>query len=137
VFDTDTRELTPVHNPITLFQKIYYDDTVEKAEYKYRTGQLPDVTDKFVKLIVVNKSNPKLFEHFINRLQSKHIHELKIAENFEEFVGGSVEDEKVSVESTEELLSTYIEAVETPLDKQRIKQMIHELMIEAQTADIV
>lgn len=137
VFDTDARELTPVHNPITLFQKIYYDDTVEKAEYKYRTGQLPDVTDKFVKLIVVNKSNPKLFEHFINRLQSKHIHELKIAENFEEFVGGSVEDEKVSVESTEELLSTYIEAVETPLDKQRIKQMIHELMIEAQTADIV
>jgi len=88
-------------------------------------------------MIVLNKSNPKLFEHYINRIQSKRIHELKIAENFEEFVGASVEDDKVSVESTEDLLSSYIDAVETPLDKNRIKQMVHELMIEAQTADIV
>jgi hypothetical protein len=65
------------------------------------------------------------------------VHELKIAENFEEFVGSSVEDDKVSVESTEELLSSYIDAVETPLDKTRIKHTVHELMIEAQTLDIV
>jgi hypothetical protein len=137
VLDTDTRELTAVHNPITLFQRLYYDDTVEKAEYKYRTGQLPDITDKFVKVVVVNKSNPKLFDHWLDRIQSKRIHELKIAENFEEFVGASVEDDKVSVESTEQLLASYIDAVETSLDKARIKNMMHELMIEAQTLDIV
>lgn len=137
VLDTDTRELTAVHNPITLFQRLYYDDTVEKAEYKYRTGQLPDITDKFVKVVVVNKSNPKLFDHWLDRIQSKRIHELKIAENFEEFVGASVEDDKISVESTEQLLASYIDAVETPLDKARIKNIMHELMIEAQTLDIV
>ena len=137
VFDTDTRELTPVQNTVTLFEKVYYDDTVEKAEFKYRTGKLPDIDDKFVKLIVVNKSDPKLFDHFVTRIQSKRIHELKIAENFEEFVGGSVEDEKVSVESTEDLLYTYIDAVETALDKDRIKGMVRELMVEAQTLEIV
>jgi DNA repair exonuclease SbcCD nuclease subunit len=137
VYDTETRELTPVQNPVTLFQKIYYDDTTDKAEFKYRTGKLPDVTDKFVKLIVVNKSNPKLFEHYVDRINSKRVHELKIAENFEEFVGGSVEDEKVSVASTEELLYTYIDAVETPLDKDRIKSMVNELLVEAQTLELV
>lgn len=137
VLDTKTRELTAVQNTVTLFHKLYYDDTVEKAEYKYRTGKLPDVTDKFVKVIVANKSNPKLFEHWLDRIQSKRIHELKIAENFEEFTGSSVEDDKVSVESTEQLLSSYIDAVETPLDKNHIKKLVHELMIEAQTADIV
>ena len=137
VLDTDTRELTPVLNPITLFQRLYYDDTVEKAEYKYRTGKLPDLTGKFVKVVVVNKSNPKLFDYWLDRIQSKQIHELKIAENFEEFVGASVDDEKVSVETTEELLNSYIEAVDTPLERDRIKQMIHELMIEAQNLEIV
>lgn len=137
VFDTDTRELTPVQNTVTLFEKVYYDDTGDKAEFKYRTGKLPDVTDKFVKLVVVNKSDPKLFDHFVTRLQSKRVHEIKIAENFEEFTGGSVNDEKVSVESTEDLLYTYIDAVETPLDKGRIKSMVRELMIEAQTMEIV
>ena len=86
---------------------------------------------------MVNKSDPKLFDHFVTRIQSKRIHELKIAENFEEFVGGSVDDEKVSVESTEDLLYTYIDAVETPLDKDRIKGMVRELMVEAQTLEIV
>lgn len=137
VLDTKTRDLTAVQNPITLFQKIYYDDTVEGAEYKYRVGSLPDIENKFVKAVVVNKSNPKLFDLWIDRIQSKNIHELKIAENFEEFVGASVEDEKVSVESTEQLLSSYVDAVETPLDKDRIKMFMHELMCEAQTLDIV
>lgn len=137
ILDTDTREVTPVQNTVTLFEKVYYDDTVDKAEFKYRTGKLPDVTNKFVKLIVVNKSDPKLFDHFVTRLQSKHIHELKIAENFEEFTGGSVDDEKISVDSTEDLLYTYIDAVETSLDKDKIKLMVHELMIEAQTLELV
>ena len=137
VLDTSTRELTPVQNTVTLFEKVYYDDTVDKAEFKYRTGKLPNVTDKFVKLIVVNKSDPKLFDHFVTRLQSKRIHELKIAENFEGFRGESVEDEKISVDSTEDLLYTYIDAVETPLDKDRIKSLVHELMIEAQTMELV
>lgn len=137
VLDTNTRELTPVQNTVTLFEKVYYDDTVDKAEFRYRTGKLPNVTDKFVKLIVVNKSDPKLFDHFVTRLQSKRIHELKIAENFEGFRGESVEDEKISVDSTEDLLYTYIDAVETPLDKDRIKSLVHELMIEAQTMELV
>lgn len=137
VFDTDTRELTAVQNPITLFQKVYYDDTVDNADYVYRTGKLPDIDDKFVKLIVVNKSNPQLFDFFVDRIQSKKIHELKIAENFDEFRGGAVDDEKVSVDSTEDLLYSYIDAVETSLDKDRIKSMVHRLMTEAQNLEIV
>jgi DNA repair exonuclease SbcCD nuclease subunit len=137
VFDTDTRELTPVQNTATLFQKLYYDDTTEKAEYEYKTGKLPELNQKFVKLFVVNKSNPRLFEHYVDRIQSKRIHELKIAENFEEYLGSNVGDDKITLDSTEDLLYTYIDAVETSLDKDRIKSQVHELMVEAQTLEIV
>jgi len=139
VYDTETRELTPVQNTVTLFEKIYYDDT-GKTPWAVRSPMVTDIRhldNKFVKVIVVNKSNPKSFEAFIDRINSRKIHELKIAENFEEFVGNSVDDEKVSVESTEDLLYTYIDAVDTSLDKDRIKSMVHELMIEAQTLELV
>ena len=137
VFDTDTREITPVQNDAQLFIKVFYDDTVENSEFQYSVGKLPDVDDKFVKLIVVNKSNPKLFETFCDRIHSRRIHEIKIAENFEEYVGTAVDDEKVSVDTTEELLYTYIDAVESSLEKDRIKSMVRELMIEAQTLELV
>ena len=67
----------------------------------------------------------------------KQIHELKIAENFSEFMGDDVDDDKINVDSTEDLLYTYIDAVDTVLDKDRIKGEVRQLMIEAQTLDIV
>ena len=133
VFDTDTRELTPVQNTVTLFEKIYYDDT----EKNPMVTDVRHLDNKFVKVIVVNKSDPRLFESFIDRINSRKIHELKIAENFDEFVGTSVSDDAVSVESTEDLLYTYIDAVDTPLNKDTIKNMVRELMVEAQTLELV
>ena len=133
VFDTDTREITPVQNTVTLFQRIYYDDTKKNPAVM----DLRHLDDKFVKVIVVNKSDPKKFDSFIDRVNSRKIHELKIAENFEEFIGSSVEDDKVSMESTEDLLYTYIDNVDTPLNKNTIKGIVRELLVEAQTLELV
>ena len=132
VLDTETRELTAVHNPVTLFEKIYYDD--EKEDFLK-----VDVTkykDKFVKIIVVNRSDHFIFDRFLDRLQTMNIHDLKIAENLNEFIGENVADSDVDIEDTQTLLSSYIDAVETPLDKDRIKTQVNELMIEAQTMEI-
>ena len=134
VLDTETRELTPVHNPITLFERIYYDDTKVKD---YETMDLQHLDNKFVKIVVLNKSDTRIFDRFIDRIQNRSIHELKIAENFAEFVGENVEDDKISLENTENLLASYIDAVETDLDKDRIKSEVHDLMIQAQTFEIV
>lgn len=135
VLDTETRELTPVRNPRTIFKKIYYDDTGEHAK-KLATKSLKDLDNKFVKVVVLNKSNPIEFEKFIDRVQARKVHGLQIAEDFSEFLGSSVADEKVSVENTDKLLYTYIDAVETDLDKDKLKSLVRDLMIEAQTLEI-
>ena len=44
------------------------------------------------------------------------IYELKISENFNEFIGENVEDEAISLEDTTELLDSYVDAVDTELD---------------------
>lgn len=134
VLDTATRELTPVKNTITLFEKVYYDDS--KAT-NYLEMNLDHLNEKFVKVIVLNKSDSFTFERFLDRIQSKDIYELKIQEDFTEFLGENVEDEGVDLEDTGTLLNTYIETVETTLDKDRLKKQVSDLMKEAQTLEIV
>jgi len=133
VIDTETREITPVRNPITIFEKVLYDDT--KTDYsQYDVNKLKN---KFVKVVVINKKDPFLFDRFIDRVQQVDHHELKIAETFDEFLGENVSDEEISVEDTTELLDTYVESVETDLDKERMKGLMRGLYIEAQNAEIL
>ena len=133
VLDTSTRELTPVENPVTIFEKILYDDTKQQQAVR----NVSNLNEKFVKVIVINKTKPQEFEKFIDRINMRKIHGLQIAENFQDFAGAQVDDENINLDSTDELLYTYIEAVDTDLDKDRIKMQVRELMIEAQTLEIV
>lgn len=132
IFDTATQELTPVRNPITIFERIYYDDT----EYDYMEYDVSQLDHKFVKIVVVNKNDLFTFDRFVDRIQSRKVYELKIADNFNEFVGSAVDDDEVELEDTTSLLNTYVDAVDTDLDKDRIKTQMHKLMIEAQTLEI-
>lgn len=133
ILDTETRELEAVQNNHTLFQKIVYND--EKTDYnKYN---VTDLDGKYVKVVVVNKKDLFTFDRFIDRIQNRKIHDLKIAENFDEFIGENVEDDSVSIEDTTELLDTYIEAVDTDLDKDRLRVSMRNLMTEAQAIETV
>ena len=131
VLDTETREMTKIRNPHTLFEKILYND--EEIDYN---NYNKDLTNKFVKVIVVNKTDPFIFDRFIDNIQNQKIYELKIAENFNDFIGANVEDENMSFEDTAEIVDTYIDAVDTDLDKNKIKVEMRQLMTEAQALEI-
>tara|TARA_B100000401_G_C52741382_1_gene688543 strand:+ start:94 stop:540 length:447 start_codon:yes stop_codon:yes gene_type:complete len=132
VLDSSTREVTAINNPLRLFERIKYDDT--KNEYfDYDVTQLKH---KFVKVVVANKTDPFTFDRLIDRIQNEDVHELKIQENFSEFIGENVIDENISLEDTATLLDTYVEAVDTELDKKKIKSQMRDLMREAQALEI-
>ena len=133
VIDTETREIEAIHNPHTLHEKIIYDD----SKYDYTDYPLDNLDYKFVKIVVINKQDLFTFERFVDKIQNKKIYELKIAENFSEFIGENVEDESISVDDTSTLLDSYVDAVDTDLDKNRIKTNMHNLLIEAQALEIV
>lgn len=133
IIDTETREIDAIRNPHTLFYRIYYDD----SKHDYLHHNIDDVEGKFVKVVVINKSDSFTFDRFIDRINNREILELKIAENFNEFIGSSVDDESVSVDDTPTLLNSYIDAVDTDLDKDRIKVEMSNLMIEAQALEVV
>ena len=130
--DTETREMKKIRNTCTIFEKILYND--DKMDYNgYKVESLKN---KFVKIIVVNKNDSFTFDRFVDRIQNQQIHDLKIAENFNEFIGENVEDEQVSVEDTAQLMDSYVDAVSTDLDKGIIKVKMRDLMQQAQALEI-
>jgi len=132
VLDTATRELEKVVNPHTLFERIVYDDT----NTDYSKYDISHLDYKFVKVVVINKSDLFTFDKFIDRIQQYKIHDLKIAENFTEFLGENVDDEAVSVEDTAEMLDDYVDAVDTDLDKDKLKLNMRNLLNEAQALEV-
>ena len=133
VLDTETREFTPVRNPITMFKKVIYDDT----KTDYNTVDVSEYAQKFIKLIVINKNDLYMFDKFVDRLQSIETYELKIAESFDEYIGENIDDDAISLEDTTELLDSYVEAVDTELDKEHIKVELRKLYTEAQNLEVV
>lgn len=127
VFDTKTREYEPVRNPHTLFHKIYYNDNPKQ--------KLPDITGSFVKIIVSSKKNPQHFDAFFDKVQKLDPFDLKVIESYSDFSGVAVDDDAVSLVDTGSLLNTYVDAIDTPLDKERIKSTLHALYLEAQQSD--
>ena len=131
VIDTETRQIEKIRNPHTIFEKIVYND--EKIDYN--NYNVENLDNKLVKVVVVNKSDLFTFDRFIDRIQTRNIHELKIAENFQEFLGENIEDEKINFDDTQEIVDSYIDAVDTDLDKDKIKIQVRELMTEAQALE--
>ena len=133
VLDTATRELSQIRNPLTLYSRLIYDDSKSDPNETLDTEM---VRDKFVKVVVVKRSNIKQFEKFIQRIQDMGpLEQPKIVESFDEFAGTQVEDDAIDLEDTSKLLNTYIDSVETDLDKERMKSMIRELYVEAQSGE--
>tara|TARA_Y100000589_G_scaffold125534_1_gene119696 strand:- start:1138 stop:2196 length:1059 start_codon:yes stop_codon:yes gene_type:complete len=131
VLDTETRQIEKIQNTYTLFEKIVYND--KEMDYNNYNKNL---SKKFVKVVVSEKTDPFTFDRFIDNIQNQDIYELKIAENFNEFMGANVDDEEVNFEDTTEIVDSYIEAVDTDLDKDKIKIQMRELMTEAQALEI-
>jgi DNA repair exonuclease SbcCD nuclease subunit len=132
VLDTETQEITAVRNPLTLFEKIYYDDT----STDYNDFDINTCENKFVKVIVGNKSNPFMFDKFIERISELNTHELKIAENFSEFLGENVLTNIEDIENTTDLMANYIDGVNTDLDKDKLKTLMNSLYNDALDMEI-
>ena len=134
VFDTEKRELERIVNPLTIYSKIYYDDTVSIFDDNH---DMSAYKNKYVKLVVVNKKDLYQFDKFVDRLLQADCHEVKIIEDFSELDASNVSDDIVeNTEDTMTLLERYIDDQPIDLSKDRLKNTTRELYIEAQDLEI-
>lgn len=130
LWDTDTLDLTFIHNTDIIFNKIIYDDDGEVEDY-WKTLNVDAMGGKYVKVVVVNKKDLYGFDRFMTKLYSLNPAELKIIENTTDFDAENVHDEDLKIEDTAALLTQYIDAVDTDLDKDKLKKFVNQLYTEA------
>ena len=133
-FDLNTRSLSFILNPYTMFDRYEYDDTTQEAE----TMDVSRFGEKFVKIVVVNKADFYKFDKFLSRVYTNNPPplEVKIIEDFSAFNEGEVSSE-INLEDTQTVLSEYIDSIETDLDKEKIKTFVKTLYTEAINVEVV
>ena len=133
ILDTESRSLDRIINPRTIHKKIYYDDT----QNDYKSHDLEQYRDNYVKVIVVNKKDLYQFDQFIDRLLKADSQEVKIIEDFSDLDANTVSDDIVeNTQDTLTLLNMYIDELDVTLDKSRLKNTQRELYTEAQDLEI-
>jgi DNA repair exonuclease SbcCD nuclease subunit len=130
LFDLETRELEFYRNPYTMFARIEYDDSLIDPT----TQSMDHLKDKFVKLVVANKTDFYKFDKFVTKVYDSNPAEVKIIEDFSEFNEGEVASD-INLEDTLNVLSNYIDSVNTDLDKERVKTFMKTLYTEAINQD--
>jgi len=130
-WDPATLELEFIPNNKVIFKKIIYNDDGEVEDY-WKTVDVEDVANMYLKVIVVNKKDLYGFDRFMSKMYAMNPSELKVIENTTDFDADNVHDEDLKIDDTSTLLEQYIDAADTNLDKDRLKRFVKQLHTEAQ-----
>jgi DNA repair exonuclease SbcCD nuclease subunit len=135
IFDTNTRELEFVKNPFSMFNKVVYDDGEQTFESwkEYDFGKLKET---YVKVVVLNKQNPFLFDHIVDNLYKSGVSDLSIVEDFSEL--NMVDDQEIvdQAEDTMTILSKYIDNLALDVQPEKLKSLMRELYVEALNTEV-
>ena len=130
VFDTATRSLEFIQNPLNLFHKLHYDDTNKTMEQVVNLD-FDKYNDKFIKVVVSEKNNPYWFDMFIDKLEKAGPFSVQVVEDHLHMDLESDDDIVNEAEDTMTILSKYIDAMDINTDKNRVENTIKDLYQEA------
>jgi DNA repair exonuclease SbcCD nuclease subunit len=130
VFDTETRELEFVPNPNRMFYKLNYDDGAQDFEF-WKQYDFNNLKDTFVKVVVLNKQNPYLFDNVVDNLYKAGVADISIVEDFTDV---AVDDDQELIDQAEDtmtILSKYIDNLTLNVNNDKLKTLMKELYVEA------
>jgi hypothetical protein len=120
-----------VENPNVMFHRVVYDDK-DKEIKELSSHDMTPYAGKYVKIVVANKTNPYLFDVFVNNLYQVNPTDVTIVEDFTDLTDGLNDDILDQAEDTVTILNNYVDAIqESTLDGSKLKSILKELYVEA------
>jgi hypothetical protein len=129
IYDTETRELEFIKNPLQMFYKIHYNDNelyyndLINEDYSYLAG-------KYVKIVVEKRNNSFLFDTLLDSLAKTNPLEVSVVEDFSE-ITENVDVDIDQAEDTITILNKYVDGLTLPVESDRIKNVLREVYSEA------
>lgn len=133
LFDTDTESLVEfVRNPLCMFHKLFYDDSspidINALDFNY-------IRNSYVKLVVINKTDPYKFDLFTGKLYEAMPCDVVIVEDHRHMDQLTEEELANEAEDTFTILNKYINNMEVGVDKNQLATLLRSLYNEAQSMD--
>jgi DNA repair exonuclease SbcCD nuclease subunit len=131
LFDLSSRQLEFIQNPNVMFHRITYDDK-ENTITEITNKDLTKYTNTYVKVVVINKTNPYLFDKFMSSLYDVNPIDVTIAEDFADLTEGLDDDMINEAEDTITIINKFVDGIqEEHIDNDKLKTVLKELYVEA------
>ena len=131
LFDLSTRHLEFIENPNVMFHRITYDDK-ENTITEITSKDLTKYTGTYVKVVVLNKTNPYLFDKFMANLYNVNPIDITIVEDMIDLTEGLDDDIINQAEDTISIINKFVDGIkEEHIDNDKLKTVLKELYVEA------
>ena len=131
LFDLSNRQLEFIENPNVMFHRITYDDK-ENTITEITNKNLTKYTGTYVKVVVLNKTNPYLFDKFMSNLYNVNPIDITIVEDIIDLTEGLDDDIVNQAEDTISIINKFVDGIkEEHIDNDKLKTVLKELYIEA------
>lgn len=131
ILDITTRDIQFIKNPYSMFHKLIYDDK-EESITEINNKDLSQYQNTYVRVVVVNKTNPYLFDKFISNLYEVNPADITIAEDMTDINEGIDDDMINEAEDTITILNKYVDSIQQEdIDSNKLKNVLRELYVEA------
>ena len=111
--------------------KISYNDK-EDSITEITTKDLSKYTNTYVKVVVISKTNPFLFDRFMENLYKVNPIDITIAEDFADLTEGVDDDMINEAEDTITIINKFVDGIkEEHINNDKLKSILKELYVEA------
>ena len=136
--DTGSRETTFLKNPYRMFRLAKYDDVKNpNIVDKIQNTDFSKYKDTYVKLVVVNKSNPYAFDLLFDSIYKAGPLDITIIEDPTVLLDNEEEMEVDEAEDTATILRKYIGGLTLPVNNDRMKEFMLDVYNEALQVETV
>jgi len=131
LFDTDTYDLEFVPNPNIMFHRIVYDDKKESIT-EITNKNLTKYTNTYIKVVVINKTNPFLFDKFMENIYNINPIDVTIVEDHTDLTEGVEDDTIDQAQDTMTIIEHFVDGIkEEHINNDKLKTVMKELYVEA------
>ena len=138
VFDTSTRVLEFFQNPYKMFRIARYDDVANpEIVERIQTTDFSRYRNTYVKLVVINKSNPYAFDLLFDSIYKAGPLDITVVEDASVLLENEEADSVDEAEDTPTILSKYIDNLTLPVESARMKSFMLDVYQEALQVETV
>jgi DNA repair exonuclease SbcCD nuclease subunit len=131
IFDLETYDLDFIPNPNVMFHRIVYDDKLESIT-EIMNKDLTKYTNTYVKVVVISKTNPFLFDQLMSKLYAVNPLDINIVEDHTDLTEGLEDDTIDQAEDTMTIIEKFVDSIkEEHINSDKLKSVMKEIYVEA------